>query len=71
MEEHDVIRDKYATEVKDRYDRHAQELPPIEIGAVLRIQGPVSKRWKRRGIVISRGNAGVSLSVTGTVETTE
>jgi hypothetical protein len=40
---------------KQRYDARAHQLPSFSVGAKVRIQDHVSKRWDKTGIVISIG----------------
>lgn len=56
MDEHDVIDDKFAAEITDRYDRYARELPQIDVGTAVRVQDPGSKKWDCCGTVICCGN---------------
>lgn len=39
----------------DKYNKHAKPLPPIPIGATVRIQDPISKRWDKIGTVMGKG----------------
>ncbi len=51
------LRDRIAKErnrSKQRYDARAHQLRSFPVGAKVRIQDPVSKRWDKTGIVQSR-----------------
>ena len=43
--------------VKQQYDSHAKSLPPIRLGAHVRIQDPVNKRCDTIAIVMGRGRS--------------
>ena len=43
--------------VKQQYDSHAKLLPPLRLGAHVRIQDPVNKRWDTVAIVMGRGRS--------------
>ena len=38
-----------------RYNTHSKPLPPVQLGTFVRIQDPVSKRWKKVGTVMGQG----------------
>lgn len=46
-----------ASQVKARYDAHAQPLPRLRVGQQVRVQDPTSKRWDRVGVVMSVGKS--------------
>ena len=43
--------------VKKQYDAHAKPLPPLQLGAHVRVQDPVSKRWDTVAIVMGKGRS--------------
>uniref|UniRef100_A0A0P4VQ24 RNA-directed DNA polymerase n=2 Tax=Scylla olivacea TaxID=85551 RepID=A0A0P4VQ24_SCYOL len=43
--------------VKERYDAHARPLPPLDLGAHVRLQDPVTKRWDKVGVVMGIGKS--------------
>ena len=39
----------------DRYNLHSKSLLELEVGDNVRLQDPISKRWKEEGIVLYKG----------------
>ena len=48
---------------KERYDQHTRRLPELPVGAIVRVQHPVRKRWQITGEVIEKRNNGRSFLV--------
>lgn len=42
---------------KDRYDAHASPLPPLDLGAHVRVEDSFIKRWNKVGVVIGVGRS--------------
>ena len=41
-------------EAKTRYDEHTRELPKLQVGDIVRLQHPITKRWDKIGKVVER-----------------
>ena len=55
IEQRESIGDKAQEQARVYYDAHAHPLKPIPIGSSVRIQDPKTRRWDRRGIIVSAG----------------
>ncbi|QQP42182.1 Uncharacterized protein FKW44_016766, partial [Caligus rogercresseyi] len=57
MEEHDRKTAELAAKATERYDALSKTLPPISVGATVRIQDYVTKPWDCVGRVIAVGRS--------------
>ena len=48
---------------RERYDRHSRSLPYLPVGAIVRIQLSVQKRWQNVGEIINERHGGRSFLV--------